>query len=398
MKWIGIIGLALMLGCLKVKPKGSGQGEGEQGSAVREEVVVSELPPPKFEIIDLHEYNKYQVRFSFSHEWPKALLMTQLNEAGATTPPTSIELRDDHSVTINLQRPGQPNEFRFWWMNKDQAVELAKIQLQEPQDLYFRGQEFLAKYTKEKSHLFSAQRIYFADGVELLTEDLNLNLRAAEIVFENTVIRSFKNNQKAELGKPGRHAGMIRISAQRLVGSLHIATTGEHGGDGLPAPPPDQALRGADGAPGTHGKMGDLMNGCSGARFACNVIYRVAEQPTNGGNARDGYTGYSGGDGRPGGNSAAIFIKADDKKDFVFSYDRQMGQGGEGAPGGQGGEPGTPGRPGECIAEWDNPDRVKRPLVAGCVVAHPGSPGQRGPRGKSGERGAAGLLQDVIIN
>lgn len=349
--------------CVKIKPKSS---DPEPSAPV---VSATNHLAPKVEIEDYQSFNAYGIRFQFAEGWPRTVIVESATE-GSVTASSFQELSSERTLSLPLSHPGKRTEFRFYAIGGLEKQELARVQIDEPKDLFFEG-------------------LHTSQGGELV-------LRARKIYFQNAVFRNFAEGQKAARGLRGRDAGSITIVADRIEGDLQIVPQGEDGGDGLDGADPGLELKGRSGAPGRHGVIGEIRI-VTPKDFGPSEIVFLKSQPTAGENGEVGRNGNSGRPGEDGGASAKIKVVVKNKENFRLDVKRTVSRGGQGGRGGLGGEGGEPGPAGWCHEAY-NPkyDDIVRKFE-NCQVPAAAKKGLRGPDGPIGSAGREGAPAVVCM-
>lgn len=170
-------------------------------------------------------------------------------------------------------------------------------------------------------------------------------------------------------GISGSAAGLIRIEAQRLVGSLTVNANGQPGGNG--------------GAGGNGGKGGMGHRGNNGSS---NVL-DCGRGPQSGGNGGAGGNAGSGGNGGDGGAAASVVIVLGE-----VDSDARLSISATGGTGGAPGSAGTPGKGGSGGKRGAAPGICTQTAKNGST----GSPGSRGVDGASGIVGLPGTIELII--
>lgn len=235
---------------------------------------------------------------------------------------------------------------------------------------------------------------------EYLTNGQPLTIKAAKIVANNAVIRSFRSGSSSSVGiggTPGRHgdsgpsgsgaagggggdgesgqqgadgkaAAPVRLLAKIFTGNLAIDNSGENGG------------RGGDGGVGGNG--GDGGSGGDGA----SGVFDCRRGPGSGGNGGRAGSGGAAGSGGHGGDAGSISVVIEEKGDSdLITIAAKGGAGGEIGSRGSAGQPGRGG------------PRGSAPGLCSAGGAEAGSGGASGNAGSEGQMGANGADGQIAV-
>ena len=239
---------------------------------------------------------------------------------------------------------------------KDEFKLIKSIEVKIPEDLVIKSFNDLL-VTKNSEESF--QRIFVTREI-VKTNGNDFVLSADEIIFEDSIIETFPLGTKAKKSNHGRHGGIIRFSANKLVGRVNVILRGEHAGEPsqpLPitkVPAKRKPSRDSDG-----GCRDDIDRCLTDPTLRCPDLRASFErersltqtchcyrQPETGHKGHTGFKGNKANKGLNGGNSGSLHIQSNDASELKLTYKRENGlrskntNPGSGGKGGEGGESG----------------------------------------------------------
>ena len=227
------------------------------------------------------------------------------------------------------------------------------------------------------------------NNFSLLTEGKDFIINTGELIADDSVISTFKKDQKASINKNGLNGGLIIIKAARATGNLSFELRGEHGGDGVNGEP--YTSRAPNGANGTSADYN--MFACNG-EFNQQICYcgRDTAHREAGKDGFPGGPGRDGSNGGRGGNSGAIKIEIAEKSPY-FHVDILSQYGGYSGVPGRAGSPQQGGIGGKAWQPSINPR-----LTLVCNTRTDGNTGPTGSPGKDGIKQPEGNLESNCIS
>lgn len=221
---------------------------------------------------------------------------------------------------------------------------------------------------KPSTYNVSLKTLRFTRGAVLYTLGSETLLEVEDLISDEGSIVTFPKDQRAAPAVAGRSGGHIYIQASKAQGQLSVVMRGEHGGHGINGAPPDEHLRGANGA--------EVIGFCP--VFSDD---RPSRPPPNATSGQPGLKGYAGTSGGNGGNSGILNMVINDRY-FIVNVTVESGKGGTGGIGGAGGLGGNPGVIKSVCGASGNPRTAEQ---------------LRGPSGDNGAAGVDGSAQKYCL-
>ncbi len=346
----------------------------KSGSSGDSTVSISSLDTSiKAEVLPSEEPERYNVYFS----WPKLaepnLIRVRLDRTLAVVSPDQTHFT--HRVAHN----------QLLTYSIDVLDEASKVIRSFPKKVSIPKDLVVREGTSEliNDQKISVSRLFLKNDFPLRTNGYRIEIEAQEIHGENGVVETFSEEQKAQVDKPGRSGGSLKIKAARGIGNMRIVMRGEHGGDGSKGDPIE--TRGTEGA----GRNPFPQYPCgSSAReglpdWPCGCW--LAGPGLQGESGSPGQKGTNGKPAQDGGGSGNLEIEITDGREFALLTDYRVGspgtpgEGGDGQLGGLGG-----------AGMWAGPSQPGLPLFCFGRRGDEGAQGPSGDKGdpaKSGERG-----------
>ena len=244
-------------------------------------------------------------------------------------------------------------------------------------------------------NLVIQNRKVILDMIQIQTNEHNLTIIAEEFLSNHSIIRNFPAGQTAQKTREGRSGGSIFILSNKAGGHLKLILNGENGGRvskrKVITKEEKQELLGSN---GKNGRSAVYKRLCDKQSFLFltnkKCWWECVLKPTRAENGGDGKQGFSGEEGKNGGDTGSFHLKAFDLSEFnLTEIKKTAGLGSEGGKGSFGGFGGKAGRNGKderglCSSNLSRPKR--------------GSKGQRGLAGKAGKNGVERSVCLEVLN
>lgn len=258
-------------------------------------------------------------------------------------------------------------------------------------------------------------KIYFShlnlNGYKLFIKSFDKKIFVQNFESSSGSIQSYPEYNKAEPEKNGGKAGGFEISILNGKGFVSFNVFAQDGGNGKAGEPPDESLKGADGADGEPAQFiqigsdscgNDILNLCTGS-----VRYECIKPPGAGQNGLDGISGYPGTNAGNGGDVYKITIN-NRSAELTYKTYYKPGNKGLGGLGGLGGNGGIGGRGGDGgildLLKTQNlsydkylNQKLNFNITKTCQPTKDGQLGHSGLIGRSGIDGKDGKMLDSIF-
>lgn len=365
--------------CLKVEPKDQEHNAAPETLQNNEYAAQANI---QYIVRGLHQPQQYEVEFTGVRG-----LFVQKKRKGVTTTDRSVE---DVYIDSDVLG-GEQITYLFYDEKTGHQHILQSIDVDIPRDLLIEKKVVLTDASLKSLDLrvvgsgSSRQiigdqfhRVFFEQDSYLITNGESLQLIADEIHFNHAVIQTFEPGSMAAMGRDGRGGGFLDFRAQKISGNVFVELRGEHGGQGMPGPAPDEKLKGADGRPGIS-PVSFQYASCSGGQLFCGECKTPGTVGTTGSR---GDQGYPGGMGMRGGASGELRWRADSVEELNWQVQKLPGDGGAGGVGGLGGQGGKGG---------------VTPAAMYCASVAAAADGAQGPVGLTGQNGYPGGNQQACV-
>jgi len=273
---------------------------------------------------------------------------------------------------------------------------------QIPKDLDLRSSIHLPDYeTPNGVHIKTSGRIFLPQNLSLGSKNGDGFVQAKIIIANNSRIVSSSSVRRSPLGQEGKASINISVIAERIEGSLTIASQGHIGGEGQ---------KGQQGPSGSAGSIGEQCKVFQGSGipvigfchfdgdpefFMGTGMLSFHEwmlgHPCKGKPGFKGEVGHPGHPGTRGGRGGDIKVIAnlDQANLIVHSKGGPGGRGGKGGDGGTGG----PGGPGGFIDGNSGCQGGRRLCCRPAPEGEIGPTGDQGPVGPQGPKGSVGVIE-----
>ncbi len=346
------------------------------------------------------------VRFLASADWPAEILMVKKDEKEEQ----KLIHFDDKGEWKDFLTAQNKVSYKFYSKLSNQSILLGEVEVLPILDLKITEDLNLA----EKYKLNSKTKVIYISNLEISEQKhLFLNDYSGQVVIQNItssggIIQSFPLDARATLDQNGKSGGQIVLSVLAGTGLLSVVMKGENGGNGSSAKEPDITKKGLPGAPGNSAEFKPAQCNpnfleSTTEPFCGNLPYDCVKTPTDGISGGRGLNGFSGNNGKVGGNSGSLSLY-NESDSLKVSISTLPGSFGNGSPGGRGGVGGDGGYAGDG-ANNDLQTYLKKMgfptqgflghagVVKTCPAAKPGGTGVEGEVGELGQKGEPGMNQ-----
>lgn len=400
-----VISSLILTSCMKISKK-QRESKTDQVASTPEITPVStpqiQIETQKKAALKLeYDITEESIEFYFPLSWPENIFVEIVDLEQRTTIPLNLN-PDDKSWSFEW--PSKDRKFGFIFRSQfDKKVEaLKEIEVLPPLSLKTsQNLDLVATYgITANFEKIVFQRLELMKGAQIFLKTFSGQVIINELHSEFGTIQTFPSNDKANLGESGLSGGHVEFIIKKGDGNLSLVARGQHGGDGIEGPAPDEKLRGRQGESGQLAEFGNA-NYCDPSSLLCIIsTYSCVKSPTDSSPGYQGLKGYRGNPGKDGGNSGLYFVSSSipTVKINVISKEGKGGSGGAGGAGGEGGFGGEVGDGGlydfymgkfkyskeQVFALRFNP-------IAFNPACTPAKIGQKGPQGPSGDFGPEGL-------
>lgn len=273
------------------------------------------------------EVNDYQVQLDFP---PQSQSVQRMLVDDSKTL-TRLELNVANGKYIDTKPIlGRQSIYQFGHINNGNYIIDKQVQVSVPIDYMLDRSLAL----DQPLTLNQYRRVFFAEGVKLLTNGYSFSINAEEMIAPDLQIETFSEGSTLS-SQNGKAGGSIVIKAKSGEGKINLVLRGQNGGKGkTPAAlAPDIAVDPCPNGPWLPGgkqmcsAWGKMIVGPNAYEDMDPVKLQTHPQPLRG---RNGDQGFNGGD------SGTVQITITEQHHLQFSHSIFVGQGGEGGDGGKG--------------------------------------------------------------